>query len=218
MREIPVVKFVLAVGWCYYFIDMEHRLREVFSQRQKRRITDANLVPAAVLVPIYYKEGQYYILFTKRAEWLKEHKGQMSFPGGARHQGDRTLADTALREAAEEIGLAPDKVRLLGELDDTPTETSNYVISPFVALIPYPYQFKIAGREVGEIIEAPISVLLDKDRLHQKRAVLGGRTIDFYVYKYQESVIWGATAKILKQFLDVFSRALEGIRLTSPEM
>jgi 8-oxo-dGTP pyrophosphatase MutT (NUDIX family) len=218
MMEIPVVKFVLAGGWCYYFIAMEHRLREAFSQRKKRRITDASLIPAAVLVPIYYKEGQYYILFTKRAEWLKEHKGQVSFPGGARHQGDRTLADTALRESAEEIGLAPDKVKLLGELDDTPTETSNYVISPFVALIPYPYQFKIAGGEVGEIIEAPISVLLDKYRLHQKKAVLGGRAVNFYVYKYEGRVIWGATAKILKQFLDVFSRALEGIRLTSPEI
>ena len=106
----------------------------------------------------------------------------------------------------------------MGELDDTPTETSSYVISPFVALIPYPYQFKIAGREVGKIIEAPISVLLDKERLHQKRAVLGSRTVDFYVYKYEGSVIWGATARILKQFLDVFRRALEGLRLTTPEI
>jgi 8-oxo-dGTP pyrophosphatase MutT (NUDIX family) len=197
---------------------MERRLREVLSQRQKRSITGANLIPAAVLVPIYYKEGQYYILFTKRAEWLKEHKGQVSFPGGAHYKGDKTLADTALRESAEEIGLAPDKVKVLGELDDTLTETSNYVISPFVALIPYPYQFKIAGGEVGEIIEAPVSVLLDKDRLHQKSAVLGDRAVNFYVYKYQGQVIWGATAKILKQFLEVFSRALEGIRLTSPEI
>jgi 8-oxo-dGTP pyrophosphatase MutT (NUDIX family) len=201
-----------------FIIAMERRLKEVLSQGQKRRISDANLIPAAVLVPIYYKEGQYYILFTKRAEWLKEHKGQVSFPGGARHEGDKTLRDTALRECAEEIGLAPDKVKVLGELDDILTETSNYVISPFVALIPYPYKFKVSGSEVGEIIEAPISVLLDKDRLHQKSAVLRGKMVNFYVYKYHGSVIWGATAKILKQFLDVFSRALEGIRLTSPEM
>jgi 8-oxo-dGTP pyrophosphatase MutT (NUDIX family) len=201
-----------------FVVVMERRLREFLSQREKRRVTGANLISAAVLVPIYYKEGQYYVLFTKRAEWLKEHKGQVSFPGGARQKGDKTLADTALREAAEEIGLAPDKVKVLGELDDTLTETSNYVISPFVALIPYPYQFKIAGGEVGEIIEAPVSVLLDKDRLHQKSAVLGDKAVNFYVYKYQGQVIWGATAKILKQFLEVFSRALEGIRLTSPEM
>jgi len=196
---------------------MEQRLREVLSQRQKRHITDANLTPAAVLVPIYYKEGEYYILFTKRTEWLKEHKGQISFPGGARHESDRTLLDTALRESTEEIGLAPDRVKVLGELDDILTETSSYIISPFVALIPYPYQFKVGEQEVGEIIEAPISVLMDKDRLHQETAVLGGKALNFYVYKYKGRVIWGATAKILNQFLDVFSRALGGLRLTTPE-
>jgi 8-oxo-dGTP pyrophosphatase MutT (NUDIX family) len=90
---------------------MEQRLREVLSQRQKRRITGANLVTSAVLVPIYYKEGEYYILFTKRTEWVKEHKGQISFPGGAHHESDRTLVDTALRESAEEIGLAPARLR-----------------------------------------------------------------------------------------------------------
>jgi 8-oxo-dGTP pyrophosphatase MutT (NUDIX family) len=197
---------------------MERELKEVLSQRQKRRITDANLTNSAVLVPIYYKEGQYYILFTKRTEQLKKHKGQVSFPGGAQGEGDRTLLDTALRECAEEIGLAPERVKVLGELDDTLTETSNYVISPFVALIPYPYSFRLDGSEVEEIIEAPISVLLDKDRIHQKSAVLGGKAIDFYVYKYEGRVIWGATAKILKQFLEVFSRAMEGLRLTPPEI
>jgi ADP-ribose pyrophosphatase YjhB (NUDIX family) len=168
-------------------------------------------------VPIYYKKGQYYILFTKRTDRVKTHKGQISFPGGARHKSDRTLVDTALRESAEEIGLAPGEVKVLGELDDTLTETSNYVISPFVALIPYPYQFKFEAREVEEIIEAPISVLLDKGCLRQETVVLKGKTLKLYVYKYQGRIIWGATAQILHQFLDVFSRALEGLRLTAPE-
>jgi 8-oxo-dGTP pyrophosphatase MutT (NUDIX family) len=196
---------------------MEHRFEEVLSRRQKRRITDANLTTSAVLVPIYYKEGQYYILFTKRTERLKAHKGQISFPGGARHKKDRMLLDTALRESAEEIGLAPGDVKVLGELDDTATETSNYVISPFVALIPYPYQFKIDKREVAEIIEAPVSVLLDKECVSQETAVLGGKTLNLYVYKYKGRVIWGATASILHQFLNVFSRTLEGLRLNTPE-
>jgi 8-oxo-dGTP pyrophosphatase MutT (NUDIX family) len=187
---------------------MEQRLREALSRRRKRRITDANLVTSAVLVPIYYKEGQYYILFTKRTERVKEHKGQISFPGGARHKRDRTLLDTALRECDEEIGLAPGEVKVLGELDDTTTETSNYVISPFVALIPYPYQFKVDGGEVEEIIEAPISALLDKD-LRQQTRVIGGQAVTSYFYHYQGRVIWGATAEILNQFLGIFSRAME---------
>jgi 8-oxo-dGTP pyrophosphatase MutT (NUDIX family) len=217
MSRIPLVKFVLAGGWCYYYIAMERELREVLSKRQKRRITDASLHISAVLVPIYYKAGQYYILFTKRTEGLTRHKGQISFPGGARHERDRTLADTALRESAEEIGLAPERVKILGELDDIRTETTNYIITPFVALIPYPYQFKADGNEVAEIIEAPISMLMDKGILHQRKAVLGDKPMSFYVYKYRGRVIWGATAKILHQFLDVFSRALESLRLSAPE-
>jgi 8-oxo-dGTP pyrophosphatase MutT (NUDIX family) len=189
---------------------MEQRLREVLSQRQKQRIiNNANLVTSAVLVPIYYKEGEYYILFTKRTDKVKEHKGQISFPGGARRKGDGGLVDTALRECAEEIGLAPDKVKVLGELDDTLTETSGYVISPFAALIPYPYQFKIDEWEVEEIIEAPISAFLDKDLHHQTRVIdIDGKAVTSY--SYQGRVIWGATAKILHQFLDIFAQALAG--------
>lgn len=192
-------------------VTMEQRLREAISQRQKQRIINANLVTSAVLVPIYYKQGQYYILFTKRTNKVREHKGQISFPGGARHDGDRTLLDTALRESAEEIGLLPGEVKVLGELDDILTETSGYVISPFVALIPYPYQFKVDGWEVEEIIEAPISALLDKD-LHQQTRVIDidGQAVTSYFYHYQGRVIWGATANILHQFLDIFSQAAGG--------
>ena len=191
-------------------VTMEQRLREALSQRQKQRIINANLVTSAVLVPIYYKQGQYYILFTKRTDRVKEHKGQISFPGGARHEGDRTLIDTALRECAEEIGLVPSEVKVLGELDDTLTETSKYVISPFAALITYPYQFKVDGWEVEEIIEAPISALLDKARKQTKVIDIDGQAVTSYFYHYQGRVIWGATANILHQFLDIFARATEG--------
>lgn len=197
---------------------MELRLKEVLAQRKKQRITGANLVTSAVLVPLYYKQGQYHLLFTKRTEQLKRHKGQISFPGGAHQEGDKTLLETALREAAEEIGLAPSKVKVLGELDDVPTETTNYVITPFVVLIPYPYEFKLDPNEVEEIIEIPVSVLLDRDRLHRQRLVLAGKSLDLDIYRYQGRVIWGATARILHQFLDVFRQALAGLRLTTPEI
>jgi len=187
---------------------MEQRLREALSRRQKRYIIEAKLVPSAVLVPIYYKEGEYHILFTKRTGWVKKHKGQISFPGGAQQEGDKTLIDTALRECAEEIGLAPGEVKPLGELDDTLTETSNYVISPFVALIPYPYQFRVDGGEVEEIIEVPVSALLDEKCLRQVTAIIGGQAVASYFYNYQERLIWGATARILHQFLDIFTRVM----------
>jgi 8-oxo-dGTP pyrophosphatase MutT (NUDIX family) len=189
---------------------IEQRLMEALSQRGKQHIADTKRVPSAVLVPIYYKEGQYYILFTKRTERVREHKGQISFPGGARQEGDRTLLDTALRECAEEIGLATSEVKILGELDDTVTTVSNYIVSSFVGLIPWPYQFKVGGREVEEIIEVPISALLGKDSRRQQTEIISGKKVTSYSYYYQGRVIWGATARILQQFLDIFSKVIEG--------
>jgi len=189
-------------------IAMEQRLREALSRRQKQSIIDAKLVPSAVLVPIYYKEGQYHILFTKRTDKVKEHKRQISFPGGAHREEDGTLLDTALRECAEEIGLVPTEVEVLGELDDTRTDTSNYNISPFVGVIPWPYQFKVDGWETEELIEIPVSALMDNECLSQQTRVIGGQAVISYSYHYQGRVIWGATARILHQFLDIFAAVI----------
>ncbi len=182
-------------------------MRQALAQRQKRYIVDVSLVPSAVLLPLYYKQGQCYILFTKRTEKVKEHKGELSFPGGTYEEGDGTLVNTALRECAEEIGLMADDVKVLGELDDVIT-TSNYIISPFVSFIPWPYQFKVNGTEAKEIIEVPISALLDKDCMRQGIETIGGEAITSYFYRYQGRVIWGATARILHQFLDIFAQVV----------
>jgi 8-oxo-dGTP pyrophosphatase MutT (NUDIX family) len=181
---------------------VKQRLRQLLSQRQRRHIVDASRVSAAVLVPIYCKQGEYYLLFTKRTQKVKEHKGQISFPGGAR-EGEEILVNTALRECAEEIGLMAEEVEILGELDDTLSITSNYIISPFVALIPWPYQFKVNREEIEELIEVPISALLDSSYQRQETEIIEGEAVISYFYNYQGKVIWGATARILSQFLDI---------------
>ena len=188
---------------------MKQRLRQALSQRHKRYIVDASRVPSAVLLLIYYKQGQYYILFTKRTDRVKEHKAQISFPGGAYKKGDGTLVETALRECAEEIGLKAEVVEPLGELDDTVTTTSNYIISPFVAAISWPHLLKVDQWETEQIIEVPISALLDKSSLRQETETINGEVITSYFYHYQGRVIWGATARILSQFLDIFAQAME---------
>ena len=187
---------------------MKQRLRQTLSRRQKQHIVDTSRVSSAVLLPIYYEQGQYYILFTKRTEQVKEHKGQISFPGGAYEERDRTLINTALRECAEEIGLTADEVEILGELDDQVSRTSNYIISPFVALIPWPHPLKVDHWEVEEIIQVPISALLGKDCLHQETEIIGDEAVTSYFYHYQEQTIWGATARILNQFLDIYSQVM----------
>lgn len=187
---------------------MEQKLREALSRRRKQTITDPKRIPSAVLVPIYYKEGQCYILFTRRTEKVKEHKGQISFPGGARQDGENLL-DTALRESREEIGLTPADVEILGQLDDTLTVVSNYIVTPFVGVIPWPYELKADGWETDEIIEAPITALLTNASREKKTEVIDGKKVTSYFYHYQGRVIWGATARILHQFLDIFVRAVK---------
>jgi 8-oxo-dGTP pyrophosphatase MutT (NUDIX family) len=187
---------------------VDQKLKELLSHRPPKRITDDKLVPSAVLLPIYYKEGEVHILFTRRTENVKTHKRQISFPGGAYQAGDKSPLDTALRESAEEIGLAPDRVKVLGELDDTVTSVSNYIVSPFVGLIPWPYDFRPDGWETDEIIEAPLPALLDEESWHHKTEVVEGKRVTGYFYHYRGDVIWGATARILQQFLELFTQAV----------
>jgi len=184
---------------------VNEKLKQILAQRDKRRIIDPRRVSAAVLVPIYEKEGQYHILFIKRTEWVEKHKGEISFPGGAYEAYDGTLLNTALRESAEEISLKPDDVEILGELDDEVSVKTNYIITPFLASIPSPYEFKVDGRETEEIIEAPIQALIDTGSSRQESR--GNKTVTVYHYHYQGRVIWGATAQILTKFMDIFAQA-----------
>ena len=184
---------------------MIEKLREALSERRIIRINDSKVKPSAVLVPIFLKAGQYHLIFIQRTERVKEHKGQISFPGGSYKKADGILENTALREAEEEIGLAPYDVWVLGELDDKTTFSSNYVISPFVGLIPYPYDFKPDKWETEELIEVPISTLLAKGCFCEEMIILKGREIPSY-FKLGNKVIWGATSQILEQFLEIFTR------------
>ena len=185
---------------------MKERIREVLSRRQKLVILPGNddqRRRAAVLIPIFSRAGEYHILFTKRTEMVMYHKGQVSFPGGSCDEADSCLCDTALRESFEEIGLRPEDVEILGELDDIVTLTSNYIVSPFVGFIPYPYDFKVCSEEIEEVVEAPISTLLDRCNFREEPRFEDGVHYVSCFYDCGQHVIWGATARILRQFLDL---------------
>jgi 8-oxo-dGTP pyrophosphatase MutT (NUDIX family) len=187
---------------------METRLKELLAARPKQNIANPARIPSAVLVPLYRDRGYYYLVFIKRTDTVKTHKGQISFPGGGMDRGDKTLRDTALREASEEIGLRPSDVNILGELDDEITTTSNYIVTPFVAAIPWPYKFTMEKAEVAEIISLPLASLMDKKC--RKRAIEtldGGLVVDSYEYHCNGRRIWGATARILYKFLDILVQA-----------
>jgi 8-oxo-dGTP pyrophosphatase MutT (NUDIX family) len=182
-------------------------IRHILSGRRKRCIQDPSLSPAGVLLLIYPKDGEYCILFNKRTDSVEHHKGEISFPGGAMDPEDRDILHTALRESHEEMGIRPEDVTILGELDDVPTR-SHFVINPFVGTIPYPYRFRVNPQEIAEVLEVPLSALLDPRNLREEVRWSGGVPVKMYAYAYGRHLIYGATARILRQFLELLQGAL----------
>ena len=172
---------------------MKQQIEKILRHRKKEKITGENLKASAVLIPIFYNQGQYHILFTERSDAVVFHKGQVCFPGGTQEPFDSSLLQTVLRECEEEIGLEAKDIEILGELDDILTYVTNYVISPFVAFIPHPHSLKTNGREVKGAFSVPLSFLMDEANFKQ----------DSYAYEYEGHIIWGATARILRQFIDL---------------
>ncbi len=176
---------------------MQDKLKAIFAGRQKKSVANSSRMPSAVLVPLLCKDEEVHILLTKRSQKVMHHKGEISFPGGAYGEPDRDLRETAMRESWEEIGLKPRDVEIIGDLDETETWTSNYVIKPFVGLIPYPYDFTPNPREIAQILIVPLSDLLKRKGDDGEEYYLE----DVYSYNYRGNVIWGATATILRQLL-----------------
>jgi 8-oxo-dGTP pyrophosphatase MutT (NUDIX family) len=155
---------------------------------------------AAVLVPIYFENGELHAVFTKRRDDLRRHPGEISFPGG-RHEDDETdLVATALREAEEEIGLSPEAVEIVGALQPTPTIATGYSVYPFVGLIGAGQTWSLSPREVAEVIELPLAALLAG--YERRRLLRRGVPIRTDTYVAGEHLIWGATARILSDLFD----------------
>jgi len=161
----------------------------------------AGSASAAVLAPLFVRDGELHAVFTKRRSHLRLHAGQISFPGGRPERGDADLVHTALREAHEEIGLDPASVVLLGALAPTPTVVSDIAIYPIVGLIPAPVApWRPAADEVEAVIEASLPKLAATHRLQliERR---DGTSVTTDAYTAGAETIWGATARILTDLL-----------------
>ncbi len=159
-----------------------------------------DLVPAGVLAPLFCKDGLAHLLFTQRTFTVKDHRGQISFPGGVRHDGDPDLLATALREAQEEIGLDPQVVEVLGALPPVDTITG-YCINPFVGVIPHPYDFRPNPLEVKRLLLLPLEGFYEAGRWSTGVYHYQGRATRVYYWRCNREVIWGATAQILLHLL-----------------
>jgi 8-oxo-dGTP pyrophosphatase MutT (NUDIX family) len=185
---------------------IKDRITRQLQNRRQRQIHRAlEWREAAVLIPLSWHadEQEWFVLFTRRTQHVGSHKGQISFPGGRRDPGDRDLVATALREAHEEIGLAPDDVIVLGACDEMPSHSAGLVIAPFVGIIPHPYPFVINPMEIEELIEVPLSFFRHPAYHRVEPWEWDGRRYQIHFYDWQHHTIWGLTAGILTEFLDI---------------
>lgn len=165
-----------------------------------KRLPLEGMRPAAVLIPFFFKNQSPHLLFTRRSDDLEHHSGEISFPGGMVEPEDQDLSVTALRETEEEMGIAPEDVQLLGELDDF-VSIHGYRVTPFVGIYSWPYPYRVATEEIAEILEVPLGHFLNPD-IHRKEDWRHkGRTYPIHFYRYENQDIWGLTAAILRQFI-----------------
>lgn len=155
------------------------------------------LKPAAVLIPIFEREKELFLILTRRTDHLHHHPGQISFPGGRVDKSDKTPVDTALREAEEEIGLPVDKTRIIGSLPSHPTITG-FFISPVIGLVESEIDYKLDQFEVAELLEVPLKTALDLSLYREQSIFYQGEERKFWELIYREHRIWGATAAILR--------------------
>lgn len=163
---------------------------------------------AGVLIPLLPRSDSVELLFTRRTDTVLTHKGQISFPGGQQEDADVETVETALRECYEEIGLEPSRVTVLGELDDVFTSVSGFVITPVVGLVDgYIDDLRPAPDEVKSLLMVPLTTLLQPDVHTTETRAFDGQRYRIHYYTVGDDVIWGATGRIVYQFLKAWEEA-----------
>jgi len=164
------------------------------------------LTPAAVLVPLVVRPGGLQVLLTQRTDHLHDHAGQVSFPGGRREHHDTSSVETALRETREEIGLAEEFIEVVGLLDDYETGTG-FRVTPVVGFVSEGFTLALDSFEVAEVFEVPLAYLFDPSNHQTRSREIAGKRRKYYLFEYQDRVIWGATAGML---MNLYRRASGG--------
>ena len=179
------------------------KIAAVLAARVPQTIDAAGWKQAAVLVPIQEKAGEEHLILTQRTETVNSHRGQIAFPGGKIEPEDPSPQAAALRETHEEIGIAPGDVRVLGQLDQI-TASSGFAVTPIVGIVPTRYDFRLNPRETAALFSVPLSALVAEGCLIiEPRLYPPERRDPIYHFYYEGWDIWGATARIILQLLEV---------------
>ena len=167
---------------------------------------------AAVLILLYPRAGTVNLVLTVRPDTLARHPGQISLPGGMVEAGDRTLWNTAVREAREELGLLSGRVVPLGRLQDVTSRAGESTITPFVGWNPVSPRFKPDPSEVAEVLEVPLQMLLDPVSLEEEVWELRGAQWRVAFYRFGQQAVWGITGSILSDLHDRFEAGVRPVR------
>jgi 8-oxo-dGTP pyrophosphatase MutT (NUDIX family) len=178
------------------------KISSALISRTPEIVTGNGLKPAAVLIPIQERPDGEYLVLTKRGDNMPTHKGQIAFPGGRMHVGDTDLVATALRESHEEIGIVPEHVRVLGRLDEF-TAGYGIVVTPVVGVIPPQYDFCVDPAETSAIASVPIRSLMEPGTYIKNAHLSPGGHPSYHFYVNNGWDVWGVTARILVQFLEL---------------
>jgi 8-oxo-dGTP pyrophosphatase MutT (NUDIX family) len=189
---------------------LKEELKAILGSREPRRIkfSDADFRQASVLLPLFINDARFWLLFTRRTRTVEHHKGEVSFPGGVMDESDESWERTAIRETFEEIGVRQEDIEILGQLDDMTTLTSQFVIHPFVGMIPFPYPFEINTKEVEHLIEVPLRFFLNHSQPQPYVIQHGGKRLEIPAFIYGDAVIWGATERILENFIGLIRHGI----------
>ena len=190
---------------------LSEKIKKRLSDVQPKEIPDDNLLyrHAGILIPLFMEAGIRKVLFTKRTDNVTHHKGQISFPGGSVDEKDNSIEDAVLREADEEIGLKKKDVEILGRIDDAMALVSNFIVHPYVGFIPYPYNFILNRGEVDRLIKVPLDAFYAENAESKKRYIKYDRQVYYgFAYEYESDLIWGATARIMANFMKVVGNNL----------
>ncbi|MBA2584159.1 MAG: CoA pyrophosphatase [Bacteroidetes bacterium] len=164
-----------------------------------------NSKKGSILIAIYPHNNLWLTAYIKRTEYTGVHSGQISFPGGKFEPRDISAENTALRETYEEIGVFPEEVEIIGQLSDLYIPASNFIVTPFVGFIPIRPQFKIQEKEVAALIEVELNTILkaSENVATTKIRTVSDRVITAPVYQFEQHLIWGATAMITSEFIEL---------------
>lgn len=180
------------------------RVRDALAQAPPPRpspLEGSGVRASAVLAPLFEQDGEVHVVLTRRAQHLRSHRGEVSFPGGGEEPDDPDLRATALREACEETGLDPASVEVIGELDHLQTITSRSFIVPYVGVLPNRPDLRPNPQEVERILFVALSELLDDQVFREERWGLAPLDRPIWFFEIEGDTIWGATAAMLRNLL-----------------